>query len=110
MIGSSSWMAVLGSPLFTASSTFFHWSARSGGVNGLAAMRTVTPIAATKLTEPIRARRVVRVMEDPPAKGYGERTPPFGRGKVILLDGPDGLSLVTNAPGGPARIGWRTRA
>src|SRR5215468_3023387 len=68
MIGSSSWMAVLGSPLFTASSTFFHWSARSGGVKGLAATRTATPMAAIKATEPTTIRREWRVMGEPPRR------------------------------------------
>src|SRR2546430_2445528 len=97
MIGSSSAMAVMGSPLLTASSTFFHCSPRWGGVNGLAATRTATPIAATRATEPTTIRRLGRVMGEPPRRdrengaavrpGQGTSYPLDELGRRFLLAG-----------------------
>src|SRR6516165_3098344 len=103
MIGSSSLMAVLGSPLFTASSTFFHWSVRLGGVNGFAATRTTTPAMVHRATDPRTIRREWRDMGEPPEEGTREADPAVRRGRDILLDVRGGLFLVTGRFPGPSR-------
>src|SRR5688572_20713893 len=71
MIGSSSWMAVFGKPLFTASSTFCHCFARSGGFAGLAANRIAMPATAKTPEEPINSPRVRRDIGDLAREGIG---------------------------------------
>ncbi len=65
MIGSSSVMAVLGSPLFTASSTFFQRSARGGCAAVCEVTTRTTPATTHASAAPTVASRCDRFMWEP---------------------------------------------